>query len=81
MVWSLKQNASVKTPQTSFACQSKLEKTNNWSNSSNGLIRPIIRPIIGRPRTRWTEYIEDLGQSRLGLHPNEMMNVMEDREV
>ena len=38
------------------------------------------RPV-GRPRTRWTDYIEDLGWNRLGLHPSEMMEVMEDREV
>ena len=29
----------------------------------------------------WTDYIEDLGRSRLGLGPSEMMEVMEDREV
>ena len=34
-----------------------------------------------RPRTRWTDYIEDLGWNRLGLRPSEMMEVMEDREV
>ena len=28
-----------------------------------------------------TDYIEDLGWNRLGLHPSEMMEVMEDREV
>ena len=38
------------------------------------------RPV-GRPRTKWTDYIEDLGWNRLGLHPSEMMEVMEDREV
>ena len=38
------------------------------------------RPV-GRPRTRWTDYIADLGWNRLGLHPSEMMKVMEDREV
>ena len=37
--------------------------------------------LVGRPRTRWTDYIEDLGWNRLGLHPSEMMEVMEDREV
>ena len=35
----------------------------------------------GRPRTRWTDYIEDLGWNRLGLHPIEMMDVIEDRKV
>ena len=39
------------------------------------------RRPVGRPRTRWTDYIEDLGWNRLGLHPSEMMEVMEDREV
>ena len=34
----------------------------------------------GRPRTRWTNYIEDLGWNRLGLYPSEMLDVMEDRE-
>ena len=33
------------------------------------------RPV-GRPRTRWTNYIEDLGWNRLGLHSSEMMEVM-----
>ena len=39
------------------------------------------RRPVGRPRTRWTDYIEDLGWNRLGLRPSEMMDVMEDREV
>ena len=38
------------------------------------------RRPVGRPRTRWTDYIEDLGWNRLGLRPSEMMEVMEDRE-
>ena len=38
------------------------------------------RPVR-RPKTRWTDYIEDLGCNRLGLRPSEMMEVMEDREV
>ena len=38
------------------------------------------RPV-GRSRTRWTDYIEDFGWNRLDLHPSEMMEVMEDREV
>ena len=33
------------------------------------------------PKTRWTDYIGDLGWNRLRLHPSEMMDVMEDREV
>ena len=39
------------------------------------------RRPVGRPRTRWTDYIEDLGWNRLGLRPSEMMEVMEDHEV
>ena len=39
------------------------------------------RRPVGRPRTRWTNYIDDLGWNRLGLHLSEMMDVMEDREV
>ena len=39
------------------------------------------RTPVGRPRTRWTDYIEDLQLKLLGLHPSEMMDVMEDREV
>ena len=38
------------------------------------------RPV-GRPRTRWLDYIEDLGWNRLGLHPNKMQFVLVDREV
>ena len=39
------------------------------------------RRPFGGPRTRWTDYIEDLGWNRLGLHPSKMMEVMEHREV
>ena len=39
------------------------------------------RRPVGRPRTRWTDYIEDLGWNCLRLRPSEMMEVMEDREV
>ena len=41
------------------------------------------RRPVGRPRTRCTDYVEDLGVgwNGLGLHPSEMMEVMEDREV
>ena len=35
------------------------------------------RRPIGRPRTRWTDYIKDLGWNSTGLHPSEMMEVME----
>ena len=34
-----------------------------------------------RPRTAWTDYNEDLGWNCLGLHPSEMIDVMEDCEV
>ena len=39
------------------------------------------RRPVGRPKTRWTDYIEDLGWNRLRLRPSKMMEVMEDREV
>ena len=39
------------------------------------------RRPVGRPRTRWTDYIKDLIWNRLGLHPSEMMEVLEYREV
>ena len=39
------------------------------------------RRPVGQPRTRWIDYIEDLGWNCLGLLPSEMMEVMEDREV
>ena len=39
------------------------------------------RKPVGRPRSRWTDYIEDLGLNRLVPHPSKMMKVMEDREV
>ena len=39
------------------------------------------RRPVGRPRTRWADYIEVLALNCLGLHPSKMMNVMEDCEV
>ena len=39
------------------------------------------RRPVGRPRTRWNNYIVNREWNRLGLHPSEMMEVMEDREV
>ena len=39
------------------------------------------RRPVGRPRTRWTDYIEDLGWNRLGLQPSEMIDVIEDCKV
>ena len=45
------------------------------------LAKVIGRRPVGRLKTRWTDYIEDLGWNRLELCPSEMMNVMENREV
>ena len=39
------------------------------------------RRPVGRPRTRWADYIKVLALNCLGLHPSKMMNVMEDCEV
>ena len=39
------------------------------------------RRPVGRPRTRWTDYIEDHGWNRLGFYPRETIEVMEDCEV
>ena len=39
------------------------------------------RRPVGRPRTRWTNYIEDHGWNRLGLRPSEMMEVMGECEM
>jgi len=38
------------------------------------------RPV-GRPRTRWADYIENLGWNRFGLQPSEMLEVVVDRDV
>ena len=40
----------------------------------------LKRPV-GRPRTRWLDYIENLGWNRLGLYPSEMQSVLVDREM
>jgi len=37
--------------------------------------------LVGRPRTRWQVYIEDLGWNCLGLQPSEMLVVVADRDV
>ena len=39
------------------------------------------RRPVERTRTRWTNHNKDLGWNRWGLHPSEMMNVMEYREI
>ena len=57
-----------RTPQERLPKQALLAKANG-------------RRPVGRPRTRSTNYIKDLRWNRLGLHPSEMMDVMEDREV
>ena len=36
---------------------------------------------VGRPKSRWTNYIEDLGRNRFGLLPSEMTEAVEDREA
>jgi len=38
------------------------------------------RPV-GRSRTRWADYIEDLGWNRLRLQSSEMLEVVADRDV
>ena len=45
------------------------------------LVKANGRRPVGRPRTRWANYVEDLGWNRLGHHPSKMMDVMEDGEV
>ena len=37
------------------------------------------RRPVGRRRSRWTNYMDDLGQNRSGLYLSEMMDVMKDR--
>ena len=39
------------------------------------------KKTVGRPQTRWFDYVEDLGWNRLGFHPSEMQSVLVDREV
>ena len=34
------------------------------------IAKPNGKRPVGRPRIRWTNYIEDLGWNRLGLHPS-----------
>ena len=36
---------------------------------------------VGRPQTRWLDYIENLGWNRLGLYPSEMQSVLIYRDV
>ena len=37
--------------------------------------------LVGRPRTRWLEYIENLRWKRLGLYPSKILSVVVDRDV
>ena len=55
-------------------CQERLPKQALFAKA-NG------RRPVGRPRSRWSNYIEDLGWNRLGLHSSKMMDVIKDREV
>ena len=57
-----------------WPCQERLTKQALLAKTNE-------RRPVGRPRTRWTAYIEDLGWNRLGLYPSELMEVIEDREV
>jgi len=45
------------------------------------LAKVKVKRPVGRPRTRWQDYIEDLGWKRLGLQPSEMLAVVADRDV
>ena len=42
---------------------------------------PNGRRPRGRPRTRWRDYIEDLGWSRLEIPPEELPPIAEDRDL
>jgi len=61
-----------------------------WSCKQNALgnvpIQALLAKVkgkrsVGRPRTRWQDYIEYLGWNRLGLQPSEMLEVVADRDV
>ena len=39
------------------------------------------KKTVGRLRTRWTNYIENLGWNRLELYPCKVIEVLKDREV
>ena len=45
------------------------------------LVKANRRRPVGRPRTRWTIYIKDLRWNHSRLSPNEIIDLMEDREV
>ena len=42
---------------------------------------PIGRRPVGRPRTRWRDYIKDLSWSRLGIPAEHLSFVAEDRDA
>jgi len=47
---------------------------NTIGSSSCGFIVKVKgERAIGRPRTRWNDYIEDFGGNRFGLRPSEVM--------
>ena len=41
---------------------------------------PTGKRPVGRPRTRWSDYITDLAWFRLGLERSELAEVVEDRD-
>uniref|UniRef100_A0A8C6L8D1 Reverse transcriptase domain-containing protein n=1 Tax=Nothobranchius furzeri TaxID=105023 RepID=A0A8C6L8D1_NOTFU len=43
--------------------------------------RPTGRRPKGRPRTRWRDYVSHLARERLGIPPEELAQVAEEREV
>jgi len=45
------------------------------------LAKVKAKRLVGRPQTRWEDYIEDLGWNRLGLQLSEMLEVVADRDV
>jgi len=62
-----------------------------WSCKQNAIekasqTRDLLTKVKGkrpveRPRTRWADYIEDLGWNRLGLQLSKMLKVVADRHV
>ena len=41
----------------------------------------LMLKAVVRLRTRWLDYIKDLGWNHLGLRPSEIQSVLVDREV
>ena len=72
MVWPCKQNASGKTSnQALLARANGKKKTKQLTTAADGSKLLQMNQY----------YIEDLGWNCLGLHPSEMMGMMENREV